>query len=137
MFKFSTKSLANLETCHVDLQKICNAAILRIDFSVLEGHRNKELQDKAFSEGKSKTPWPKSKHNSMPSMAVDVAPCPIDWNDRERFYFLAGILIGISQQLLKEGEIFHKLRFGGDWDSDNQFKDETFSDIPHLELSPV
>lgn len=134
MFKFSETSLAKLKTCHIDLQKICNAAIQRIDFSIIEGHRPKDLQDKAFSEGKSKTPWPKSKHNELPSMAVDVAPCPIDWNDRERFFFLAGVLIGISQQLFKEGEITHMLRFGGDWDGDNNFKEERFSDLPHLEL---
>jgi len=26
----------------------------------------------------------------MPSDAVDVAPYPIDWNDKERFYYFAG-----------------------------------------------
>ena len=38
------------------------------------GHRNKEDQNKAFAEGKSKLKWPKGKHNKLPSQAVDAAP---------------------------------------------------------------
>ena len=27
-----------------------------------------------------------------------------------------------------------KIRWGGDWDSDNIMKDQTFNDLPHFEI---
>ena len=57
-----------------------------------------------------------------------LAPYPIDWNDKERFYFFAGYVKGIASQMGIE------LRWGGDWDSDNQLHDQTFMDLPHFEL---
>lgn len=67
-------------------------------------------------------------HNKTPSLAVDVAPWPIDWNDKNRFYHFAGRVQGIAQ-------MFNiKIRWGGDWDSDNDLKDQNFYDLPHFEL---
>ena len=42
----------------------------------------------ARREGRSKLSWLESKHNCEPSRAVDIAPYPIDWDDRERFSHL-------------------------------------------------
>ena len=128
MPSFSERSKKNLLNAHEDLQKICNEAIKIVDFSVLDTYRDKEKQDYLFNSGLSKLQWPNSKHNKMPSLAVDVVPYPIDWNDKERFYFLAGIFKAIA---FKHGII---LRFGGDWDNDNDFKDQTFLDLGHYEL---
>jgi len=64
----------------------------------------------------------------LPSLAVDVAPYPIDWNDRERFCYFAGYVKGIAKSLGTE------LRWGGDWDRDTQVKDNNFDDLPHFEL---
>lgn len=127
-FKFSKKSLDKLSTCHPDLQHLMNELIKFYDVSILEGHRGEELQNLYFDQGRSKLKYPQSKHNSYPSMAVDVAPYPIDWNDRERFVYMGGIIKGLAQQLKI------KIRWGGDWDSDNSFKDQTFHDLPHIEL---
>jgi peptidoglycan L-alanyl-D-glutamate endopeptidase CwlK len=69
-----------------------------------------------------------SKHNSKPSLAVDIAPYPIDWADDERFYFLAGIIKAASHQ------VGVKVRWGGDWDSDDDFHDQTFMDLGHFEI---
>ena len=41
--------------------------------------------------------YPNSKHNKLPSKAVDVAPYPIDWNDPDRFYHFAGYVRGIAE----------------------------------------
>ncbi|HXG72575.1 MAG TPA: hypothetical protein VNJ04_18380, partial [Gemmatimonadaceae bacterium] len=56
-------------------------AIRYFDFVVVEGHRGKEAQNKAFAKGLSKLPWPKGNHNTNPSTAADCAPFPIDWSE--------------------------------------------------------
>ena len=64
-----------------------------------------------------------------PSMAVDVAPCPIDWEDTKRFYHFGGYVKAWAHAL----DI--KIIWGGDWDSDNDFRDQRFHDLVHFELS--
>lgn len=124
----SKSSLAQLATCDPRLQRVLRYAIQWIDFTVLEGHRDKASQNKAFDEGKSQVRWPNGKHNSLPSRAVDIAPYPIDWNDRERFVLFAGVILGIS------GMLGIRLRWGGDWNQDWKVKDEKFRDLGHFEL---
>lgn len=127
MPKFSQSSIDKLETCHPDLVKLFNEVVKEFDCIILEGHRGKEDQDKAFREGKSKLPWPKGKHNKLPSEAVDVAPYPVDWKDRERFIYFAGFVMG------RAAELGIKIRWGGDWDGDKDLKDNSFSDLVHFE----
>jgi len=136
MPKFGRKSTAILSTCHPDLQNIMNGVIEIIDFSVLEGERTLATQQKYFKDGKSKLDGikKKSKHQSSPSMAVDIAPYPIDWTDTARFYFLAGHVLAVADVLYDMGVITHCVRWGGDWDSDHSFKDQTFNDLPHFEI---
>ena len=78
MPSFGTKSRERLETCHPDLQTLFNAVIEEVDCSVICGYRNKADQDKAVASGNSKAEYPKGKHNSNPSTAVDVYPYPVD-----------------------------------------------------------
>ena len=130
MGKFGQRSLDNLVTAHADLQRLFNEVIKHYDCSIICGHRSQEEQDKAVHEGRSKEAWPNSKHNSEPSMAVDVAPYPIDWNDVKRFYHFAGFVKATALYLGIE------IRWGGDWDSDNDFKDQIFNDLVHFELKP-
>lgn len=134
MYKYSYTSRKRLESCHEDLQCIFNAAINCMDISILCGHRNEEEQTVAFRSGVTKVMWPKSKHNSVPSMAVDAALHPIDWDDHKRFAVMAGRLFQIADYLYDSGEITHKLRWGGDWDKDGSTTDQTFNDLPHFEL---
>jgi peptidoglycan L-alanyl-D-glutamate endopeptidase CwlK len=136
MPQFSAKSLSQLATCHADLQTLFNEVVKYIDCTVTEGYRNEEAQNKAFAEGKSKLKWPNGNHNKNPSIAADVYPYPIDMNDTRRFYYFAGFVKGIATKLIAEGKITHDIRWGGDWDSDNDFKDNTFNDFPHFELVP-
>ena len=128
MPKFSKKSLSKLETCDKRLQDLFLRVVKKFDCTILEGHRSKDRQNKLFNEGKSKLKYPKGKHNSLPSKAVDVAPYPIDWNDRERFTYFAGYVLGIAYQMGL------KIRWGGDWDMDTQVKDNNFDDLPHFEI---
>jgi peptidoglycan L-alanyl-D-glutamate endopeptidase CwlK len=128
MSKLGATSLMRLSTCH-DLIKIVILEVSKhIDITVLEGHRNEAAQDLAVAQGRSKTPWPTSKHNLMPSKAIDIAPYPVDWSDVARFNYLAGFVKGIAAA---KGI---KIRWGGDWDSDNNLKEEAFKDLPHFEV---
>lgn len=128
MPKFSNLSKAALATCHPLLQQVMEEAIRHIDFTVLEGHRGKEAQNKAFDDGFSKVRWPNGKHNKTPSLAVDIAPYPIVWNDTERFVYFAGFIMAIAAM---KGI---PLRWGGDWNRNTQVKDEKFRDWGHFEL---
>lgn len=134
MHKYSKISAQQLSTCHSDLQKVFYDVLNKIDHSILEGHRDKEKQEKAFLEGKSKLQFPKSKHNLTPSMAVDVAPYPIDWDDLWKFYLFSGFVLGTAYGLKKQCIITHDLKWGGDWDCDFDVKDNTFDDLVHFEL---
>lgn len=131
---FGTGSKAKLAELHPDLQKILKRGIELADFTITEGHRTEERQNMLFRKGRSKVQWPRSRHNSFPSMAVDIAPYPIDWENREEFTYVAGILVGIASELHADGEIEHVLRWGGDWDRDGDLDDNKFDDLPHLEL---
>ena len=125
---FGTRSTNNLVTCHEDLQKLFNEVIKHFDCSVICGHREQEEQDRAFHNGLSKLKFPESKHNKMPSMAADVIPYPIDWDDHKRFYMFVGVVRGIA------AEMNIQIRCGADWDGDMEVKDQNFHDLPHFEL---
>jgi len=128
VYSFGLKSKANLLSCHPDLQRLLYEAIKYVDFSVTCGHRSMQDQQDAYNSGKSEVEWPNSKHNSYPSMAVDVAPYPIDWEDEESFTLLAGIIYGISTQMGID------IRLGADWDGDLKISEHKFKDRPHIEL---
>lgn len=128
MPKFSQPSIDKLKTCDFRLQMLMNEAIQHVDFTILVGHRNVTDQEIAFKEGKSKKHWPNSKHNSLPSMAVDIAPYPIDWKDTARFARLFGYLERIAQ------EMQIPIRWGGDWNNNYRTTDEKLIDMPHIEL---
>lgn len=120
MPEFGKTSRARLETCHPDLQRLFNEVIKEMDCSIICGHRGKVDQDEAFRLGNSKVTWPRSKHNSTPSNAVDAVPYPIDWKNFDRFNQMAVIV------KRKAEELGIKIVWGGDW--------KTFKDLPHWEL---
>ena len=128
MYKFGKTSRARLDTCHPLLIEIMEEAIKLVDFSVLCGHRGEKEQQEAVNRGASKVLFPNSKHNTSPSVAVDIAPYPIDWDNTERFAHLGGIVKGIAH------EKGIKIRCGFDWDCDGDITDHKFMDYPHFEL---
>lgn len=132
--KYSTTSLNRLETCHDSLIILCNLVVLAWDNTILYGHRRAEEQERAFNEGRSTFHFPDSKHNKLPSLAVDMAPWhgdevpPLDWQNIERFRAFGGFVMGVAYHL------GIKLRWGGDWDGDWNFRDQKLVDMPHFEL---
>jgi peptidoglycan L-alanyl-D-glutamate endopeptidase CwlK len=136
MNHYSDVSKTRLFTCHRDLQTIFNHVIIEFDCTIVCGHRDKAGQDKAFAEGKSKLPYPQSKHNHIPSLAVDAAPFidgKVDWT-RDQLLFFAGYVKGIADQLYRIGVVKHRIRLGADFSGDNDVNDERFRDEPHFEL---
>jgi len=74
MYYFSKTSKARLETCHLFIQDWLSEIIKWRDCTVAWGHRGEKDQNEMFAEGLSKCRYPDSKHNSNPSLAVDVYP---------------------------------------------------------------
>jgi hypothetical protein len=128
MPKYSQKSLSKLSQCHGDIQKVFDKVIEVFDNTVITGYRNKEEQEAHYRAGRSQLRYPNSKHNTKPCIAIDAAPYPIDWHDRERFCLFAGYVLGVADSMNI------KLRWGGDWDRDTQVKDNSFDDLLHFEL---
>lgn len=137
MNKFSKKSKKRLATCHEDLQTLANAVIQVHDCTVVCGYRDEQAQNEAYYKGASKLKFPDGKHNRMPSIAIDLGPYLAGHKilyDREQVLHFAGIVLGIADQLYRNGKMAHKIRWGGDWDSDNNFKEHSFFDGIHFEL---
>ena len=133
MPKFSQDSFSKLSTCHEDLQVLFYEVIKSFDCMVLEGYRNEFEQNLAFNEGRSQLQWPHGKHNSKPSMAVDVAPYPVDFNNIKRSYWFGGYVMGIAQRLKDEGKMSHSVRWGADFNNNHQI-DDNFLDMNHFEI---
>lgn len=129
MPSFGKSSQDKLATCDPRLQKVFNEVIKYFYCTVIEGHRGEEAQNKAFAEGKSKLKYPQGKHNKTPSLAADVLPYPIDWNDTNRMRYFAGFVVGIAATM------GIKLRWGGDWNQNTELKDNSFNDLPHFEIA--
>jgi peptidoglycan L-alanyl-D-glutamate endopeptidase CwlK len=138
-YKFSKRSKDKINTCHRDIQIVCHEVIKGFDFTVIEGARSTETQQEYYRQGRSHLDGikKKSKHqidqDNPLSNAIDIAPYPIDWNDKERFYYFAGYVKGVIDRLFQEGKIKSKFRWGGDWNGDNDLNNQTFFDLPHWE----
>jgi peptidoglycan L-alanyl-D-glutamate endopeptidase CwlK len=128
MPRFGKRSKKRLATCDDRLQDLFKEVIKYFDCTVIQGHRGEAEQNQAYDAGRSKLRYPDGKHNADPSKAVDVAPYPIDWSDRDRFHYFGGFVLGIASQ------IGLKIRWGGDWDRDTEVKDNKFDDLPHFEI---
>lgn len=124
----SPTSQLRLGSCHPLLQRVITGVAQTEPVLVIEGHRGQAAQDKAFREKKSKLKWPNGKHNKNPSHAVDIAPLPLDWNDKRRFELLAKKVLDYADSV---GVV---LRWGGDWDRDGNRKNNKFDDLVHFEL---
>lgn len=122
---FGPTSSERLNSVHPDLQKVFREVVKHFDCTIIEGVRSPERQQQLVAEGKSKTL--NSRH--LTGDAVDVVPFPIDWEDRERFHFFAGFVLGTAKSL------GIALRWGGDWDQDTEVDDNSFDDLPHFERS--
>ena len=120
-FRFSSRSLCNLEGVHPDLVAVAHRAleITEIDFLVTEGLRTREKQIELVRAGASRTT--RSRH--LTGHAIDVAAWVVgevrwDWPLYEE-------LSRAFKQAAFELKV--PIVWGGDWKS--------FRDGPHYELS--
>lgn len=154
MPEFSTISRQRLSSCDERLQRLFLRLVETYDCSIIEGHRSKDAQDLAVAQRRSKTPWPTSKHNGLPSRAVDAGPYipgrRIPWpvvpeflqnlpqaqqaaltayiKDIAQWHHFAGHVERLAE------EMGIRLRWGGDWDRDRNVANQIFDDLPHFEL---
>ncbi len=130
-FQWSPASKSRLITCDKRLVTLFTTVLEEFDCTVLCGVRNAVAQDEAFRTGHSQLEWPNSPHNceepKQKSRAVDVAPFPIDWNDRDRFMHFAGIVRGVSVGL------GIAIRWGGNFDG-GDLERQPWDDLVHFEL---
>ena len=116
----SILSQAKLNTCHSDLILLINEVAKSEKCAVICGYRGKAEQEKAYLSGASRAKWGKSKHNANPSLAVDVVPLPLNWDNIESFEKLGKVIMETAEMLnikIKWGRDFKKLK-----------------DYPHFEL---
>ncbi len=143
MPRWGEESRQKLAQVHPAIVRVLNVGIQRMDMTVVSGARVTGEQKELFRKGLSKLDGVsrKSKHQAAPmATAVDVVPYPMRWPDEHglsdgeiqdrlrRFYVMGGFLVGIG-----EG-IGVQLRWGGDWDMDWEYKDQTFDDLGHVEM---
>ncbi|AUR83327.1 hedgehog signaling/DD-peptidase zinc-binding domain protein [Vibrio phage 1.033.O._10N.222.49.B8] len=128
-YRYGKASKARLATCHPEIQRLFHSLINDYDVSIICGHRTEVEQNAAVTKGASKTKYPNSKHNSLPSLGIDAALYPIDWNDVGRHY----MFVGIVRERARELGI--PIRCGADWDSDFATNDQTFNDLVHFEYA--
>ena len=132
MPQFGSRSSQRLKGVHPDLVAILFDVVEIYDITIPKDGGSREVgrQAELVQSGKSKTM--QSKHiiqSDGYAHAADPVPYPVDWDDKERFYFMAGLLFMAAE---KRGI---KIRWGGDWNMNMAFDDQTFHDLGHFELA--
>ena len=122
--------MERLEGVHPLLVDWALRVVTIMDCSVIYGVRTMTEQRHMVAIGASQTM--NSMHLVQPDgygHAVDLAPYPIDWKDLDRFHVLGGIGIAVAH------EMDIPIRWGGDWDGDMDFSDQSFNDYLHWEIN--
>jgi len=128
MASFGTTSTERLRTCDPRLRTLFTEIVGVFDCSIICGFRDEAAQAEVFKNGLSKAKFGQSPHNVYPSLAVDVVPYPIDWDDRERLAYFSGFVMA------KAEEMAIPLTWGNDWDGDLNLNDNRLKDYPHFEI---
>jgi len=130
MPKYSKNSAHQLSTCREELQQLFNEVIKIVDCTIVEGYRPIWKQNLYFRKGTSRVKFPNSKHNVMPSNAVDVVPF-INGQASYHYWhciYFAGYVKAAADRL------GINLRWGGNWDLDLEvMTDQDFQDLAHYE----
>ena len=150
MPSYSISSETKLDSAVVFLQKVFRFVIQFYDNTIIEGHRPVAKQLEYFNARPQRTKVKFGRHNYEPSEAIDSAPylpgrgipwpqVPTNWNDKHQrdsyikdlcqFYHYGGFVEGVAS-MTPGGN----LRWGGDWDRDNNIQDQTFNDLVHFEV---
>ena len=136
IFKYGKHSERELETVHMSLGLIAREALAYgiIDLGAFQGYRGMIEQNEYFKMGKSEAEWPNGKHNSKPSLALDIVPYVagrLSWN-KLHCCVAAGVILSAAVKL------GIPIRWGGNWDCDGEpITDQDFQDLVHYELLKV
>lgn len=125
----SDSSIKNLENVHPDLIALVTAVSNLMPLRVLCGYRDQVDQNQAVATGHSTKPWPTSKHNASPSLAVDLCIEPYNPDDALQILYMNAFVMGFGTA---RGL---KLRSGADWNG--KFSPSTSpppKDYFHIEL---
>jgi len=129
---YSKASLDKLQGVHPDLVKVFMKAKdyvpAELDFKITCGLRTLEEQKKLVAKGASKTM--KSRH--LTGHAVDVAILAKDGKGLDWTFEKYAQLAEYIKQAARDVRV--PIVWGGDWDNDGSYKDESFLDGPHFEL---
>lgn len=137
MRNWSKRSQFVYNTLDERLQDVCDYILQEVaDISLTSGYRDQKTQNKYYYDipQRSKVPWPESKHNQLPSIAVDFQPYP--YPDREEKLWASLAYVAGSAKEYAKSKGF-ELRWGGDWDGDGDLTDQNFDDLFHLEIKDV
>lgn len=118
----SRKRLAGAHPLLRQLFEACAVDPKCPDFQILDSQRGRAAQEKAFKEGHSRAHFGDSAHNWSPSVALDVTPFPLDWNDFDSFRVLGKFVMAKAEAMkipIEWGAMWPKLK-----------------DFPHYELRP-
>lgn len=142
MYVYGNKSQERLDEGDKFLQLVFEQVLgfQLMDVTILEGHRTVERQNKLFLAGRSKIDG-KTKlgnHNYKPSLAYDAAPYPVpkDGESTELYFKLAALVMWAASIIRTKHAKYRNyfIRWGGDWDGDGEFTDQTFDDLAHFEI---
>lgn len=145
----------------MDLWVLFHEVLKHYDHTIIYGKRSEKEQNQLYKQGRrfdggvwvidnymeivTYKQWPDSKHNVKShedlSIAVDAAPYingrMVNGSKREdeaQIYHFAGFVLGVAKRLKAEGKMSLDVRWGGDWDMDDNVNDQTFNDLFHFEL---
>jgi peptidoglycan L-alanyl-D-glutamate endopeptidase CwlK len=154
-YKWGKASAAHRAQLHPDLQKLADYVLEHWggDVTISDGARSVAEQRKNILKGVSKTMdsmhLPRDANGVRDdgpdgrAWAMDICPYPTDWKAITRglnamkaadpgmqtaeFYMFLGFIAGAAEVM------GIPVRLGADWDSDRDFADHTFIDLPHVE----
>ncbi len=119
MPSLTERDLIHLATCDARWQMLLPKVAEKTWLMVIGGHRNEEKQNEAFRDGYTQVQWPNSKHNQEPSLAIDLCPLPVNWQNTRHFFELAAYVW--AESLKKDVPVI----WGGSF---------SFGDYGHFEL---
>ena len=138
-YKLSKRSLDKLGECHVDLQTLMKAAIENspYDFGITWGHRSPVKQNELYQKGRTTDGSivtyvdgyiRKSKHNHMPSLAVDIVAYvneKVTW-EPSIYVEIGTHIMEVAEELFEQEKIVNRIAWGGNW--------HKFKDWPHFQI---
>lgn len=141
-YRLSNRSRTRLEGVHPKLVAVVERAIeiTKQDFLVLEGVRTPERQRELYAQGRSKpgrkVTWTLQSNHFVNDRtgyghAVDLCPYPVDWDSTAKFDAIA---LAMMKAAKEQGVA---IRWGADWDMDENTRERGEYDSPHFEIVGV